>query len=358
MDSRDPVTTCGGVSVAHGSNDGQKGMGLIMLVLDRPLARVVRPESQGGARGLARRLGRRLSLKVRLMSYERPLRPSRPRARLDDRPLDGKDSLREVPLTERWHIRSAIFHVDRLLGGGGRTVRHRISKTWSVRVANSARRIEYVPTWVVVGVALCLGIGTTIGYQRIVITVAEKIGKTHLTYAQGACAELVAMATIGLADVGGLPVSTTHVLSFGRRRHDVGEPARASSSRPSAISLWPGSTLPASMLISALLFTFGRLALGKLIARLRAILLLWRFFVTWESCHAFSLSGDEPFLEQAGVWTPTFHTQAMAAMSECLAPAGSSRLSGSCGGPPLDSRRSVDENGERLIAQNESAAAM
>ena len=75
--------------------------------------------------------------------------------------------------------------------------------------------IEYVPTWVVVGVALCLGIGTTIGYERIVITVAEKIGKTHLTYAQGASAELVAMTTIGLADLGGLPVSTTHVLSSG-----------------------------------------------------------------------------------------------------------------------------------------------
>ena len=75
--------------------------------------------------------------------------------------------------------------------------------------------IEYVPTWVIVGVAFCLGIGTTIGYKRIVITVAEKIGKTHLTYAQGACAEVVAMATIGLADIGGLPVSTTHVLSSG-----------------------------------------------------------------------------------------------------------------------------------------------
>ena len=78
-----------------------------------------------------------------------------------------------------------------------------------------ARAIEYVPYWVVVGVALALGVGTTIGYKRIVVTVAEKIGKAHLTYAQGAAAEVVAAVTIGLADVSHMPVSTTHVLSSG-----------------------------------------------------------------------------------------------------------------------------------------------
>jgi PiT family inorganic phosphate transporter len=64
-------------------------------------------------------------------------------------------------------------------------------------------------------VAIALGLGTMIGWKRIVVTVGEKIGKSHLTYAQGACAELVAMITIGLADNYGLPVSTTHVLSSG-----------------------------------------------------------------------------------------------------------------------------------------------
>jgi phosphate/sulfate permease len=75
--------------------------------------------------------------------------------------------------------------------------------------------IEYVPFWVVLGVALALGIGTTIGYKRIVVTIAEKIGKTHLTYAQGAAAETVAAITIGLADIFHAPVSTTQVLSSG-----------------------------------------------------------------------------------------------------------------------------------------------
>jgi inorganic phosphate transporter, PiT family len=74
---------------------------------------------------------------------------------------------------------------------------------------------KFIPSWVKVAVALALGLGTMVGWKRIVITVGEKIGKTHLTYAQGAAAEITAMVTIGLADGYGLPVSTTHVLSSG-----------------------------------------------------------------------------------------------------------------------------------------------
>src|SRR5262249_36763324 len=74
---------------------------------------------------------------------------------------------------------------------------------------------KFIPTWVKVVVAIALGLGTMVGWKRIVITVGEKIGKSHLTYAQGASAELVAMLTIGAADAFGLPVSTTHVLSSG-----------------------------------------------------------------------------------------------------------------------------------------------
>ncbi|HXZ07207.1 MAG TPA: anion permease, partial [Paraburkholderia sp.] len=77
------------------------------------------------------------------------------------------------------------------------------------------RATKFIPTWVKVAVAIALGLGTMVGWKRIVVTVGEKIGKQHLTYGQGASAELVAMATIGAADVWGLPVSTTHVLSSG-----------------------------------------------------------------------------------------------------------------------------------------------
>ena len=74
---------------------------------------------------------------------------------------------------------------------------------------------KFIPLWVKIAIALALGLGTMVGWKRIVVTVGEKIGKTHLTYGQGAAAELVAMGTIGAADAFGLPVSTTHVLSSG-----------------------------------------------------------------------------------------------------------------------------------------------
>ena len=86
---------------------------------------------------------------------------------------------------------------------------------WTTIKTQLDNATKFIPTWVKVAVAIALGLGTMVGWKRIVVTVGEKIGKTHLTYAQGASAELVAMATIGAADVYGLPVSTTHVLSSG-----------------------------------------------------------------------------------------------------------------------------------------------
>jgi len=103
-------------------------------------------------------------------------------------------------------------------------------------------------------VAIALGLGTMVGWKRIVVTIGEKIGKTHLTYAQGACAELVAMATIGAADMYGLPVSTTHVLSSG-----VAGTMAANRSGLQLITLrnllmaWV-LTLPAAVTLSATLY--------------------------------------------------------------------------------------------------------
>jgi inorganic phosphate transporter, PiT family len=74
---------------------------------------------------------------------------------------------------------------------------------------------KFIPLWVKVAVAIALGLGTMVGWKRIVVTVGERIGKSHLTYAQGASAELVAACTIAAADMYGLPVSTTQVLSSG-----------------------------------------------------------------------------------------------------------------------------------------------
>ena len=115
--------------------------------------------------------------------------------------------------------------------------------------------VDFVVTWVVVAVALALGIGTTVGWKRIVVTVGEKIGKTHLTYAQGASAELVAMSTIAGADLLGLPVSTTHVLSSGVAGTMAANQSGLQLKTVRAIAIAWLLTLPVTMLLSGTLFS-------------------------------------------------------------------------------------------------------
>jgi inorganic phosphate transporter, PiT family len=123
------------------------------------------------------------------------------------------------------------------------------------------RLTNYIPNWVKYAVALSLGLGTMIGYKRIVVTVGEKIGKSHLTYAQGASAELVAMGTILAADNLGLPVSTTHVLSSGIAGTMAANGSGLQKDTLRNILLAWVLTLPVCIFLGALLFAFGLNAL-------------------------------------------------------------------------------------------------
>ena len=113
---------------------------------------------------------------------------------------------------------------------------------------------KFIPLWVKVAVAIALGLGTMIGWKRIVVTVGEKIGKTHLTYAQGASAELVAMLTIGAADMYGLPVSTTHVLSSGVAGTMAANKSGLQMSTIRNLAMAWVLTLPIAMLLSGSLY--------------------------------------------------------------------------------------------------------
>ncbi len=251
------LLTCGGVSLAHGSNDGQKGMGLILLALIGflPTYYSLNVHQQGLAEEV-----RSAATKIdEILEEESPAVATAVRPDMDEirSMLAGKSSLAEVPPAERWAVRKAIYRfrltaADAQLTTEGRAALKATDKSFS-------KAIEYVPYWVIVCVALALGIGTTIGYKRIVVTVAEKIGKSHMTYAQGAAAEIVAAATIGIADRFHLPVSTTHVLSSGvagtmwaNRSGIQGETVRK-------IGLAWALTLPAAILLSATLFIIGGL---------------------------------------------------------------------------------------------------
>ena len=113
---------------------------------------------------------------------------------------------------------------------------------------------KFIPVWVKVAVAIALGLGTMVGWKRIVVTVGEKIGKSHLTYGQGASAELIAAATIGAADAFGLPVSTTHVLSSGVAGTMLANGSGLQWSTVRSIALAWVLTLPAAMLLAGSLY--------------------------------------------------------------------------------------------------------
>ncbi len=145
------------------------------------------------------------------------------------------------------------LHRDVRRAGVSPTVRAELA----AHAANFAAAIEYVPYWVVLSVAVALGAGTAIGYKRIVVTVAEKIGKAHMTYAQGAAAELVAALTITLADISHMPVSTTHVLSSGVAGTMWANRSGIQGATVRKIGLAWILTLPAAILLSAALFSLG-----------------------------------------------------------------------------------------------------
>jgi phosphate/sulfate permease len=246
------ITTCGGVSMAHGSNDGQKGMGLILLVLIgfMPQYYALDPHHPEKVKPIKAVLAKLHDAGDQIG----PIAAADLKA-LDER-LAGVESFAELSTDERWQVRQSLVRLARAVqaapGLPDREADHKVL----------AAAIEFVPIWVVGGVALALGIGTMIGYKRIVITVAEKIGKTHLTYAQGAAAEVVAMATILGADRAHAPVSTTQVLSSGVAGTMAANGNGVQGATCRKILLAWVFTLPGTILLAAGLFTVGRWLAG------------------------------------------------------------------------------------------------
>ena len=237
------VVTCTGVSFAHGSNDGQKGMGLIMLILigtvptayalNRAMPETTVAEFAAVAHATEESL---------LKQTGATAAPADPRAALQEfirtktvsdqtvpalaalagdisTQVTSYGTLDKVPAAAVQNVRNDMYlssEAIRLLKKSGAvTFDAETSKNLGDFQKQLDASTKFIPTWVKVAVAIALGLGTMVGWRRIVVTVGEKIGKSHMTYAQGGSAELVAMATIFAADAYGLPVSTTHVLSSG-----------------------------------------------------------------------------------------------------------------------------------------------
>jgi PiT family inorganic phosphate transporter len=282
------ILTCTLVSFFHGSNDGQKGMGLIMLILigtvptayalnrALPASQVEQFQSASAAASavIASKAAGYSVLgnprpAVTLYVAERKINegtfPSLAVLVRDIADQVGRyGSIARMPIESVGNTRNDMYLASEAIRFLMKDKESDLSKD-DVAKLNAYKgsldnATKFIPLWVKIAVAIALGLGTMIGWKRIVVTVGERIGKTHLTYAQGACAEITAAATIAAADGFGLPVSTTHVLSSGIAGTMAANGSGLQWATIRNIALAWLLTLPAAMAISGgLYFLFSRL---------------------------------------------------------------------------------------------------
>jgi PiT family inorganic phosphate transporter len=282
------ILGCTGVSFFHGSNDGQKGMGLIMLILIGTvptafaLNHAIGPREVQSFIAASQQAGSILERHVapaadpapdpraevtRYVQTKRLLPATLPALRdlVADihRRVAGYRSFQSVPAAEQTRVRNDMY----LTSAGLRVMEQTRNPVFTAQ-ENAAlssycalldKNTKFIPDWVKVAVALALGLGTMVGWRRVVITVGEKIGKQDMNYAQGASAQLVTMATIFAADKFGLPVSTTHILSSGVAGSMSANGSGLHLSTVRNIAAGWVFTLPAAALLSGLLYCFFRL---------------------------------------------------------------------------------------------------
>jgi inorganic phosphate transporter, PiT family len=280
------ILTCTGVSFFHGSNDGQKGMGLIMLILigTVPTAYAINhavtyQDSQdfiAVSRQAADTLSKYVSPDAVIGDAHQDVtdyirtKNFTPNTMLAMRELVtdiGNETalykeMKNIPNDQVRNFRNDLYVISEALRLMQKSGNPKLTAEDAAVLANYKKHIDhatrFIPLWVKVAVAMALGLGTMVGWKRIVVTVGEKIGKSHLTYAQGAMAEITAMATIGAADGFGLPVSTTHVLSSGVAGTMAANHSGIQWSTVRNLALAWVLTLPVAMLLSGSLFVLFR----------------------------------------------------------------------------------------------------
>jgi low-affinity inorganic phosphate transporter len=264
------LLTCTGVSFSHGSNDGQKGVGLVMLILiaivpgyftlnlDKKTTDV--REQLTEVRTLFNKIDANELNEEERFEYQKAIAEIN---NFDTLLVSGKN-IEQFTNYEKADLRKSLVFLGKstkiLLKSKHLSLSQNSKEVLKKSVAQLKSLTEYAPSWVILMISLSLGLGTMVGWKRIVKTIGEKIGKQHLTYAQGASAELVAASTIGFSTWLGLPVSTTHVLSSGIAGSMVASKGikNLNAKTIKNIALAWLLTLPVSILISGGLFLFFR----------------------------------------------------------------------------------------------------
>jgi inorganic phosphate transporter, PiT family len=276
------IFTSAGVSFAHGSNDGQKGMGLIMLILigTVPTAYALnRTPSAGDVPSFLRnsaaasKVVEAQGAGFSILGDPRPAVENYVTSKQIDEgtypalavlirdianQVQSYGAISKIPAAQVGNIRNDMYLTSEAIRFLQKDNKNDLSKEEVATLGAYKKSLDnatkFIPVWVKVSVALALGLGTMIGWKRIVITVGERIGKQHLTYGQGAAAEIVAMGTIAAADSFGLPVSTTHVLSSGVAGTMAANGSGVQMSTIRSIVLAWVLTLPCAIALSAFLF--------------------------------------------------------------------------------------------------------
>ncbi len=250
------MATCTMVSFFHGSNDGQKGVGLMLIALMTfaPMQFALSPDfdSQKAVTSLTN-IQAALPSDIVLPELDKA-KETVELLKTDVANNDPNDVKKKLAIRKRIGILKK--NMETLLSTPNVIKDENSRATIEKELKALGRNTSHVPTWTILLISISLGIGTMIGWKRIVVTIGEKIGKNHMTYAEGATAELVASATIGLASQFSLPVSTTHVLSSGVAGAMVATKGTKNLQAGTIknIALAWLLTLPASMLISGLMY--------------------------------------------------------------------------------------------------------
>jgi phosphate/sulfate permease len=268
------ITTCTLVSYFHGSNDGQKGVGLIMLILIGIVPVQFAVDNNKNPLDLRDSLTKVEYVIGRVNKNELGATDQQLLAEVQaqttdlDRVFAGKTKVEDLPKTARFEIRRDILLLanrgKKLLASESVSLSTADRATYTKAIDQMHSFTDYAPWWVLFMVSLSLALGTTIGWQRIVKTIGERIGKEHLTYAQGASSELIAAAMIGVNTQFGLPVSTTHVLSSAIAGSMVANRGvkNLNPQMVRSIALAWVLTLPVTMVLSGALFLLFRAISG------------------------------------------------------------------------------------------------
>lgn len=274
------ISTCAGVSFAHGSNDGQKGMGLAMLILIglMPVSFSLDMNADPGRiAAICRSSEAAEHLLVGTTTLANVTSSARLQAYIDNGQLDpdvtpalvaematlrtglgSVQGVRQLPAEQRWGLRVNAMRIlrciDQMRKNGHLTVSTPGYGETMLYRRELGLVVEYVTSWIKLAVALALGLGTMVGWKRVVVTVGEKIGRSGLSYGQGFAAQAVTMGTIMLGDGLGLPVSTTHVLSSGVAGTMLASHVPLQRKTLTNIALAWVLTLPATMALSGFLY--------------------------------------------------------------------------------------------------------